>query len=128
MSQYVFGVDIGGTTVKLGLFDGEGNLLEKWEIPTRKENDGSKILPDVAESIEKKIKEKNIERKDVVGVGVGAPGPIDVEGTVHKAANLAFSLAANLRFASLVTPVADVYCSRQPLFPHPQTSVSSSST
>mgnify|MGYP000024884269 CR=1 FL=1 len=88
MSQYVFGVDIGGTTVKLGLFDGEGNLLEKWEIPTRKENDGSKILPDVAESIEKKIKEKNIERKDVVGVGVGAPGPIDVEGTVHKAANL----------------------------------------
>ena len=52
MSQYVFGVDIGGTTVKLGFFDVEGNLLDKWEIPTRKEGNGSHILPDVAKSIE----------------------------------------------------------------------------
>ena len=35
MSQYVFGVDIGGTTVKLGLFRAQGDLLDKWEIPTR---------------------------------------------------------------------------------------------
>ena len=45
MSQYVFGVDIGGTTVKLGYFDTEGNVLDKWEIPTRKEDNGSRILP-----------------------------------------------------------------------------------
>lgn len=92
MKQYVFGVDIGGTTVKLGLFDVEGQLLEKWEIPTRKEEDGSKILPDIAESIEKKIAEKNMERSSIAGVGVGAPGPIDKEGTVYKAANLGWGV------------------------------------
>lgn len=88
MGQYVFGVDIGGTTVKLGLFDVEGNLLDKWEIPTRTEESGSHILPDIADSIKKKINEKNIETDAVAGVGVGAPGPIDSEGVVHRAVNL----------------------------------------
>ena len=37
MAQYVFAVDLGGTTVKLGLFDSDGNVLDKWEIVTRKE-------------------------------------------------------------------------------------------
>ena len=92
MSQYVFGVDIGGTTVKLGYFDAEGNVLDKWEIPTRKEDNGSHILPDIAASIEKKIKDAGIDRKDVVGVGVGAPGPIDSDGVVHKAANLGWGV------------------------------------
>ena len=45
--KYVFGVDIGGTTVKLGFFDLEGNILEKWEIPTRKDLGGKYILPDI---------------------------------------------------------------------------------
>lgn len=88
MSQYVFGVDIGGTTVKLGLFDVKGILLEKWEIPTRTEESGSHILPDVAESIKAKMDEKQIQAEDVAGVGVGAPGPIDSAGVVHKAVNL----------------------------------------
>ena len=88
MSQYVFGVDIGGTTVKLGLFDVEGNLLEKWEIPTRTEEEGSHILPDIAASIQEKIAEKQIAPENVAGVGVGAPGPVDSEGVVHRAANL----------------------------------------
>ena len=51
MSKYAFGVDVGGTTVKLGLFDGEGTLLDKWEIPTVTENQWEAILPDVAKSI-----------------------------------------------------------------------------
>ena len=88
MGKYVFGVDVGGTTVKLGLFDIEGNLLDKWEIPTRKENGGELILADTAESIKAKIAEKDILKKDVVGVGLGAPGPIDGEGTVYGAVNL----------------------------------------
>lgn len=88
MSQYVFGVDVGGTTVKLGFFDVEGNLLDKWEIPTRTEEEGSHILPDVAESIQKKMEEKKLSPDQVVGVGVGAPGPIDSEGVVHRAVNL----------------------------------------
>lgn len=88
MSQYVFGVDIGGTTVKLGFFDVEGNLLDKWEIPTRTEGEGSHILPDIAASIQEKIKEKQIAPEVVAGVGIGAPGPVDSQGVIHKAVNL----------------------------------------
>lgn len=88
MSKYVFGVDVGGTSVKLGFFDTEGNLLDKWEIPTRKGNGGEQILPDVAASIQAKMEEKKIAREDVAGVGLGAPGPIDAEGTVNVAVNL----------------------------------------
>lgn len=92
MSQYVFGVDIGGTTVKLGYFDVEGTLIDKWEIQTRKENQGSQILPDIAASIEKKIKEAGIAREEIAGVGVGAPGPVDNEGVIYKAANLGWGV------------------------------------
>lgn len=84
--KYVFGVDIGGTTVKIGLFDVEGNVLDKWEIPTRTENDGEKILPDVADSIREKMKQ--MDKDAIAGVGVGAPGPIDASGVVHRAVNL----------------------------------------
>ncbi|MCR5735630.1 MAG: ROK family glucokinase [Lachnospiraceae bacterium] len=87
-----FGVDIGGTTVKLGLFDTEGNLLDKWEIPTRTENGGVNIIPDIADSIKDKINEKNIDIKDVIGVGMGAPGPIDKEGVIFKTANLGWGI------------------------------------
>lgn len=86
--KYVFGVDVGGTTVKLGFFDIEGSLLDKWEIPTRTANGGEKILPDVADSIKAKMAEKKIAKEDVAGVGLGAPGPIDAEGTVYGAVNL----------------------------------------
>lgn len=88
MSKYVFGVDIGGTTVKLGLFDVEGNILEKWEIATRTEEAGSKILPDIAESIQSKISERQMTVADVVGVGAGAPGPVDDNGVIRMAVNL----------------------------------------
>ena len=86
MKKYVFGVDIGGTSVKLGLFDVEGNVLDKWEIPTRTENGGEKILPDIAASIREKMTQ--IDKDFVAGVGVGAPGPVDGKGIVHRAVNL----------------------------------------
>ena len=88
MAQYVFGVDIGGTTVKMGFFDVNGNLIEKWEIPTRKEGAGSHILPDVARSIENYMATKDIDKTVVAGIGVGVPGPVDNEGIIHKAVNL----------------------------------------
>lgn len=88
MSRFVFGVDIGGTSVKLGLFDELGTVIDKWEIPTRTDDSGSHILPDIAESIQSKIKDKKIEKDQIAGVGVGAPGPIDNEGVVHCAVNL----------------------------------------
>ena len=92
MKKYAIGVDIGGTTVKLGLFDQEGGVLEKWEIPTVKEENGSRILPDIAASIKEKLAELQINQADVQGVGVGAPGPIDAEGTVYKAVNLGWGV------------------------------------
>ena len=91
MVKYVFGVDVGGTTVKLGLFDIDGRVLDKWEIPTRTENDGVNILPDIAVSIQEKMSEKAITKKEVAGVGVGAPGPVDGKGIIHKAVNLGWA-------------------------------------
>ena len=92
MAQYVFAVDLGGTTVKLGLFDKEGNVLDKWEIITRKENGGEMILPDIAESILKKAEEKSISKDDILGVGIGVPGPVDSNGTIYKTANLGWGV------------------------------------
>lgn len=88
MAGFVFGVDVGGTTVKLGLFDINGKVLDKWEIPTRTEDGGKNILPDIAADIKAKMEEKNIVKDDVAGVGVGVPGPVDGNGIVHKAVNL----------------------------------------
>ena len=65
MANYVFGIDVGGTSVKCGLFQTDGTLLEKWEIPTRTENGGSEILPDIAKSVKAKMGEKGIAADDV---------------------------------------------------------------
>ena len=88
MSKRVFGVDIGGTTVKLGLFDEEGTLRASWEIPTRTEDNGSNILPDIAAAVRAKMKEEQLGDQDVVGVGLGAPGPFGDDGTIYNAVNL----------------------------------------
>lgn len=86
--RYCMGVDVGGTSVKLGLFETEGKLLDKWEIPTRKENHGEQILPDVAASILKKLEERKIQREDVAGIGMGIPAPVDSKGVVQQTANV----------------------------------------
>ena len=70
MAKFIYGVDIGGTSVKMGLFDQEGQVLEKWEIPTRRENSGEKILPDIASSIQAKNTEKGISIEDILGIGM----------------------------------------------------------
>ena len=80
--KYAFGVDIGGTTVKLGLFDEQGVLLDKWEIPTDKTNSGEKIIPDIAESIVTRMSEMKITAEDLAGIGVGAPGAVDDSGVL----------------------------------------------
>ncbi len=85
---YIFAVDLGGTTVKMGLFEAAGNLLEKWEIDTNKEDQGSHILPDIAASIRGKMTEKSIKDSDVAGVGIGVPGAVRDNGDILGAANL----------------------------------------
>ncbi|MCQ2508199.1 MAG: ROK family glucokinase [Dorea sp.] len=86
--KYCFGVDLGGTTVKMGLFSSEGEILEKWEIPTRREEHGAYILPDIAASIHEKCSLKNLGKEEIIGVGIGVPAPVDQRGIVKGTVNL----------------------------------------
>ncbi len=88
MGKICFGVDLGGTTVKMGVFTETGSLLEDWEIPTRKQDNGSHILEDIGKSINDKVKVDSIDREDVVGVGLGVPGPVTPTGVVKGCVNL----------------------------------------
>lgn len=87
MEEFGFGVDIGGTTIKMGLFQGK-QLLEKWEIPTNKKEKGRYILGEIARSLQDKIQEKGMEKKRIIGIGLGVPGPVDANGIVNGCVNL----------------------------------------
>ncbi|MDO5291503.1 MAG: ROK family glucokinase [bacterium] len=90
--MYCVGVDIGGTTVKMGLFKVDGTLVEKWEIQTRKDNAGARILLDVSASIHNKLTDRNIANQEVKGIGIGVPGPVTEDGTVLKCVNLGWDV------------------------------------
>lgn len=92
MDRFCFGVDIGGTTVKMGLFTPEGDVVDKWEIPTRTEDKGKNILPDIAKAVKAKMKEKNLQADQIIGIGIGTPGPVDRDGVVHRAVNLGWGV------------------------------------
>ena len=92
MAKYVFGVDIGGTTVKIGLFTAEGTMVDKWEITTRTDEGGKYILGDIAASIEDKLAEKQIGKSEVKGIGMGVPGPVKADGTVLRCVNLGWGI------------------------------------
>ena len=87
-NAFVFAADIGGTSIKLGLFQTDGALLEKWEIPTRTQNSGEAVLPDVAQSILAKMAQHSITAKQVLGIGIGVPGPVDADNNVFCCENL----------------------------------------
>ncbi len=76
MKEYAFGIDLGGTTAKLGLFTTSGALLEKWEVPTDTSNKGESILPNLAAAVRAKMAEKELTAEQVEGVGIGVPGPV----------------------------------------------------
>ena len=86
--RYCFGVDIGGTTVKLGCFTLEGAILDKWEIVSHTEEEGRAILPDISDSISQKIEEHRWNKADIIGIGVGVPAPVTNDGVVKGSANL----------------------------------------
>ena len=91
--KYGFGIDLGGTTVKIAYFDETGNLLEKWEIPTVTENNGVQILPDIAASIRQYIDGNQINETAILGLGIGVPGPVDAKGVVPKAFVTVYSVS-----------------------------------
>ena len=88
MGKWCFGIDLGGTTVKCALFQDNGTVVDKWEIVTRTENNGDAILPDIADTVLKKIAEKGIDKAEVVGLGIGVPGPVEESGEIPCAVNL----------------------------------------
>jgi len=90
--KYGFGVDLGGTTVKLAVFDRQGNMLDKWEIPTVTEKEGQQILPDIAAAVNGYLMDKGIGKQDVIGIGIGVPGPVDGQGVVNKCINLGWGV------------------------------------
>ncbi|MCC8140999.1 MAG: ROK family glucokinase [Lachnospiraceae bacterium] len=92
MDNYVFGVDIGGTTVKIGLFGTDGTLCEIREIPTRTEHNGAEILGDISGSIRDMISGQDLAQEQILGIGMGVPGPVDREGTVNKCVNLGWGV------------------------------------
>ena len=86
--KYCFGVDVGGTSIKMGLFTMDGEILDKWEIVTRRENQGENILPDIAASLKAKTREREIDLDEIKGVGIGVPAPVTGAGIVKNTANL----------------------------------------
>lgn len=89
MGMKCIGIDVGGTSVKIGLFETDGTLLDKWEVGTRKEENGGYILADVAESIKDRMSQLNLNLKeDIAGAGLGVPGPVKPDGSVEVCVNL----------------------------------------
>lgn len=87
----IIGIDLGGTTVKMGLFLENGELLHSWFIETDTTDDGKNIISDIATSIEQVLKEQNVDFNDILGAGIGAPGPVTNDGVIHGAVNLGWS-------------------------------------
>ena len=94
--RYGFGVDLGGTTVKIAWFDENGTMLSNWEIPTVTEKDGARILPDIAASVLKFLEAQNVARQQVIGIGIGVPGAVNDKGEVNKCINLGWDYIFNI--------------------------------
>lgn len=109
MRPYAFGVDIGGTAIKLGLFRTNGRLVEKWSIPTRTEDGGSNVLPDVVASLQKALKRHDLTWDQIEGVGMGVPGPVKEDGTVLRCINLGWDIFNIPRKMRALEPHIDLF-------------------
>lgn len=92
MKKYGFGVDVGGTTVKMGFFETSGKLLDKWEITTNTDDNGKAVLPDIAKSIDNKLAQEGISKAEIEGIGIGVPGPVRNDGVVLNCVNLGWGI------------------------------------
>lgn len=92
MKKYAFGIDVGGTTCKIGFFETSGKLIDKWEIKTNTENNGAAILSDIAQAVDNKLAQEGISKDDVQGVGIGVPGPVKSNGVVNRCVNLGWGI------------------------------------
>lgn len=89
--RYCIGTDVGGTTVKFGLFCEDGRLIKKWEIPTKTEGRKEKLYADIADSIREQLKMEGITTGELAGIGMGIPGPVMPDGSISTLVNLGVS-------------------------------------
>lgn len=92
MKKYAFGVDVGGTTVKIGLFSVDGTLESSWEIPTRREDGGTWILRDITASLCAECQNRGIEKNEISGIGLGVPGAVLDDRIVNRCVNLGWGV------------------------------------
>ncbi|MBQ7103551.1 MAG: ROK family protein, partial [Anaerotignum sp.] len=86
--KYCFGVDIGGTTVKIGLVSEKGEIVDRWEVNTRKGSDPARLLEDVKVSLEGCMAEWKLKKENILGIGMAAPGPVTADGVLHGCVNI----------------------------------------
>ncbi|MBP1042360.1 ROK family protein [Vagococcus sp. BWB3-3] len=87
MLKKIIGIDIGGTTIKMAVIDFSGTILSKWEIVTETLNQGERIPESIIESIHGELNKQGTPLEDIIGIGVGVPGPV-AKGVVQRAVNL----------------------------------------
>lgn len=81
--EYYAGIDVGGTNLKFGVFSGEGNLIEKWSVPTDFGNGGKNMWEQIHREIARHFSVKALK-----GIGIGIPGPVLENGYVEVCVNL----------------------------------------
>lgn len=103
---YVLGIDVGGTSIKAGLFDTAGKLLDIAKIKTT-ELVNEEAFRIVTTGLDKLLEASSLSAKDVVAVGLDVPGPVDSQGHVGVLANISldvegFKAALTKHFAGAV--------------------------
>ena len=87
--KWIVGVDLGGTTTKLAFLTTSGEILQKWEIPTDNSDEGRNITGNIAKAINEKLASLGENKNRLIGIGMGAPGPVDYEnGVILNVVNL----------------------------------------
>jgi len=90
--KWLVGVDLGGTTTKIAFLSTYGEILYKWEIPTDKSDSGKHIITHIAKSIDAKLEQLDVKKEQLIGIGMGAPGPVEMRrGIIYEAINLGWS-------------------------------------
>ncbi|WP_430482256.1 ROK family glucokinase [Rossellomorea marisflavi] len=90
--KWLVGVDLGGTTTKIAFLSTYGEILHKWEIPTDKSDSGKHIIVHIAKSIDAKLEQLDVKKEQLIGIGMGAPGPVEMrQGIIYEAINLGWS-------------------------------------
>lgn len=105
--KYIIGIDIGGTTVKYGLFEADGTLLEKWETKTDSSLSGEQMMEQIKCSVEQMLEKRCLTAEEVKGIGMGVPGSVNDEGVVIHAPNIGWEMfpAADVLNAKINLPV-----------------------